>query len=114
VRDAELSLSTDTSEGLAVVRVAGDLDLSTIATFEHELEPSLTAALVVVELTGCTFLDSSALRTLVRAQRRVDEAGGRLVLVAPSQPARRVLDLATLDRFIPVAATVEEAVNSVA
>ena len=114
VRDAELSLSTETSEGLAVVRVAGDFDLSTIDVFDEELEPSVSADLVVIELSGCTFLDSSGLRTLVRAQRRVAEAGGRLVLVAPSQPARRVLDIATLDRFIPVAATLEEAVNSVA
>ncbi len=114
VRDAELRLSTQMSEGLAVVRVVGDFDLSTIEIFEAELEPSLTEGLVVIELSGCTFLDSSALRTLVRAQRRVGEAGGRLVLVAPSQPARRVLDIATLDRFIPVAATLEEAAKSVA
>ena len=107
-------LSTETSEGLAVLHVAGDFDLSTIGEFEEELEPSLTAGLVVIELAGCTFLDSSALRTLVRAQRRVAEAGGRLILVAPSQPARRVLDLATLDRFIPIAATLDEAVTSVA
>ena len=114
VRDAELSLSTETSEGLAVVRVAGDFDLSTIDAFDEELEPSVSTDVVVIELSGCTVLDSSGLRTLVRAQRRVAEAGGRLVLVAPSQPARRVLDIATLDRVIPVAATLEEAVNSVA
>ena len=68
----------------------------------------------MIELAECTFLDSSALRALVRAQRRVAEAGGRLVLVAPSQPARRVLDIATLDRFIPVSATLADAVTSIA
>ena len=114
VRDAELRLSTETSEGLAVVHVTGDFDLSNIEIFEAELEPSLSAGLVVIELAACTFLDSSALRTLVRAQRRVADAGGRLMLVAPSQPAKRVLDIATLDRFIPVAATVADAVTSVA
>jgi anti-anti-sigma factor len=114
VRDTKLSLSTEASEGLAVVHVAGDFDLSTVATFEEELEPSLSAGLVLIELAGCTFLDSSALRTLVGAQRRVAEAGGRLVLVAPSQPVRRVLDIATLDRFIPVVATLAEAGTSVA
>lgn len=109
MHDAHLSLSTETSEGLAVVRVAGDFDLSTVAAFEAELASSVTAGLVAVELSGCTFLDSSGLQTLVRAHRRVAEAGGRLVLVAPSAPARRVLAIATLDRFIPVAATLEEA-----
>ena len=114
VRDAELSLSTEISEGLAVVHVAGDFDLSNVEIFEAELQPLLSADLVVIELAACTFLDSSALQTLVRAQRRVAEAGGRLMLVAPSQPAKRVLDIATLDRFIPVAATLAAAVTSVA
>ena len=114
VRDAKLTLSTETSEGLAVVHVAGDFDLSNVEIFEAALEPSVSAGLVVIELAACTFLDSSALRTLVRAQRRVAEAGGRLVLVAPSQPAKRVLDIAALDRFIPVAANLADAVTSVA
>jgi len=114
VRDAELRLSTETSEGLAIVRVTGDFDLSNVQIFEAELEQTLPADLVVIELAACTFLDSSAMRTLVRAQRRVADAGGRLVLVAPSQPAKRVLDIAALDRFIPVAATLADAVTSVA
>jgi anti-anti-sigma factor len=114
VRDAELRLSTETSEGLAIVHVMGDFDLSNVQIFEDELEQSLSADLVVIELAGCTFLDSSALQTLVRAQRRIADTGGRLVLVAPSQPAKRVLDIATLDRFIPVAATLAAAVTSVA
>ena len=113
-QDAELSLSTEISEGLAVVHVTGDFDLSNVEIFEAELQPLLSADLVVIELAACTFLDSSALQTLVRAQRRVAEAGGRLVLVAPSQPAKRVLDIATLDRVIPVAATLADAVTSVA
>ena len=109
-----LTLSTETSEGVAVIRVGGDFDLSTVPVFEAELDPSVCAGLVVVELANCTFIDSSALRTLVRAQRRLAAAGGRLVLVAPSQPARRVLEVATLDRFIPVSATLAEALTSVA
>jgi anti-anti-sigma factor len=114
VRDAKLRLSTETSEGLAIVHVTGDFDLSNVQIFEAELEQSLSAEVVAIELAACTFLDSSALQSLVRAQRRVAEVGGRLVLVAPSQPAKRVLDIATLDRFIPVAATLAEAVTSVA
>lgn len=112
--DADLILSTDTSAGLAIVHVGGDFDLSTLPAFEAELESSLSAKLLVVDLAGCTFIDSSALRTLVRAQRRVSEAGGTLGLVAPSQPVRRVLEVAALDRVIPVWETVNEAATSVA
>jgi anti-anti-sigma factor len=50
----------------------------------------------------------------VRAKHRVSETGGRLGLVAPSQPVRRVLEVAALDRVVPVWETVDEAVTSVA
>ena len=112
--DTDLILSTDSSDGLTVVHVGGDFDLSTVPAFEAELEPSLSTKLLVVDLAECTFIDSSALRSLVRAQRRVSETGGRLGLVAPSQPVRRVLEVAALDRVVPVWETVDEAVTSVA
>ena len=109
-----LILSTDTSDEVAVIHVAGDLDLSNIPIFAAELGPSLSAPLLVVDFAACTFIDSSALRELVRAHRVVADAGGRLVLVAPSEPVRRVLEVATLDRFITVSETLAEALTSVA
>ena len=39
------------------------------------------------------------------------EAGGAFSLVSPSQPVRRVLEVAALDRVIPVFATLDEALT---
>ena len=97
-----------------MIHVAGELDLSTVAAFDAELEQSLAEERIVVVLSDCTFIDSSALQSLVRAQRVVRDSGGELVLVAPSQPARRVLEVAALDRVIPVFETVAEALTSTA
>jgi anti-anti-sigma factor len=109
-----LTLSTDIEDGVKVVHVTGDLDLSTVPAFDAELEQSVGARHLVIELADCTFIDSSALRALVRAQKRTIEEGGTLAIVAPSQPARRVLEVASLDRFVPVFGTVAEAVTSFA
>lgn len=114
VPESPLMLSTEQAEGVSVIHVTGDLDLSTIGAFDAELEQALEAERLVIELAECTFIDSSALRALVRAQKLVTRAGGELALVAPSQPARRVLEIATLDRFVPVFGTVGEAVTSFA
>jgi anti-anti-sigma factor len=109
-----LVLTAETSAGVSIIKVEGDLDLSTVRAFDAQLERVLGSLHLVVELEGCTFIDSSALRALVRAQKRVAETGGTLALVAPSQPARRVLEIATLDRFVPVFDTVDAAVTSFA
>jgi anti-sigma B factor antagonist len=114
VPESPLMLSTEQAGGVSVIHVTGDLDLSTIDAFDAELEQLLESERLVIELAQCTFIDSSALRALVRAQKLVTRAGGELALVAPSQPARRVLEIATLDRFVPVFGTVGEAVTSFA
>ena len=108
----DLTLTTDTEDGTSIIHVVGELDLSSVAAFDAELEGSLPAGRVVVVLSECTFIDSSALRSLVRAQHAVRERGGELALVAPSQPARRVLEVSALDRVMPVFETVADAVAS--
>lgn len=110
----DLILTTVGSDGAAVINVTGELDLSTVVAFDAELEQALPVGHVVVDLAACTFIDSSALQSLVRAQRAILEGGGGLALVAPSQPARRVLEVAAIDRFVPVFDTVAEAVSSFA
>lgn len=112
MRGGLLTLRTDVEDGASIVHVTGELDLATVAAFDTELESS-PADRVVIVLAECTFIDSSALRSLVRAHRSAGENGGALALVAPTQPARRVLEVATLDRVIPVFDTVPEAVASV-
>ncbi len=110
--ERDLTLTTDTAEGASIIHVVGELDLSTTAVFEAQLEQSLPSGRVVVVLAECTFVDSSALRSLVRAERAAREGGGGLAIVAPSQPARRVLEVSALDRVMPVFETVAEAVAS--
>ena len=63
----------------------------------------------MVDLSGLTFMDSSAQRVLLRAARRLEEAGPSLRLVNPVGEVRRLLELTGADQLIPVFATVDEA-----
>ena len=111
----DLTLTTETRAGSTVLHVAGELDLSTVATFDAELARALSLGGVVVVLSECTFIDSSALQSLVRAYRALPRAeGASLALVAPSQPARRVLEIAALDRLVPIFDTLDDALPSTA
>lgn len=111
----DLTLTTERRAERSVLHVAGELDLSTVATFDAELERALAVGGVVVVLSECTFIDSSALQSLVRAYRAVPDAvNASLALVAPSQPARRVLEIAALDRVVPIFDTLDDALASTA
>ena len=91
-----------------VVTAAGELDAY--------VAPELTAALdrpgtdrLVADLTAVSFLDSTALGLLVRTVRDRGHVGGETRVVLPLGTARRIFELTTLDRALPVSASVTDA-----
>jgi anti-anti-sigma regulatory factor len=56
-------------------------------------------------------MDCSVLGALVCARQRALRAGGDLMLAAPEQPVLRLLSLAGLIDWLPVFASLDQAVN---
>jgi stage II sporulation protein AA (anti-sigma F factor antagonist) len=75
---------------VTLVEVVGELDTATVAQLAAELDPGTRH--VGVDLGGLTFVDSSGIEVLVRAQK---QAPGSLHLVGVqrSRAVTRVLDL---------------------
>lgn len=109
--DVEVHVERSPGDGATVVRVEGELDLATSPELETALDEADLAGRVVVDLSGCTFLDSSALRVLVHGARAADVAGGSIALVTTHPGILRVLDIATTDTMLPVHDTVESAAS---
>lgn len=88
---------TDDDSG-PVLAVRGEIDVAVAKRLSKELESLADAAntngnRAVVDLAGVGFIDSSGVRELLKAQRRLQSAGSELVLRAPSAPCRRVLEV---------------------
>ena len=96
-------------DGVVVVRVEGELDMATSDRFEEALGAAPPPGQLVIDLTECTFLDSSAVRLLVGAARAADESGGRVSLVARDPGILRVLEIAAVDTMLPVHDSVDSA-----
>jgi anti-sigma B factor antagonist len=94
-----------------VISVAGELDLYTLPEFERALRGADGARSVVVELSQCTFIDSTALGILVLANRRLGHAGARLSVVAPSAEIRQPFELTGLDRKFAFHRSLASALN---
>jgi len=106
--DVEVALEP-LPEGGVVVRVEGELDLATSRKLEEALETAGTDDRVIIDLTGCTFLDSSALRVLIASARARDNAEGSIELVTRDPGILRVLEIAALDTMLPVHESLESA-----
>jgi anti-anti-sigma factor len=96
-------------QGGTVVRVDGELDMATTPEFEEVVEDVDAGSRVVIDLSKCTFLDSSAVRILVTVAREAEETGGTVAIVAHDPGILRVLEIAAVDRMLPVHATLESA-----
>jgi anti-sigma B factor antagonist len=103
--------------GIRLLKVDGELDLSTSTQLEGPLEEAVSSdeAAVLVDLTDCTFIDSTGIAMIVRAWQRVDAAAGNggkggLVLCCQNEQVRRVLEVTGLENSLRVFATRDEAV----
>lgn len=94
----EFQATSERLEGGAVlVSVRGELDLYTVPQLERALRDADGAGPVVIELSECTFIDSTALGVLVEASRRSD-GKAPLSIVASSPQIQRPFELTGLDR----------------
>lgn len=105
---------TGLDEGIQMVSVKGELDLSTAPELERPLDGVLAAGggPVLIDLAGCEFIDSTGIALLVRAWQRLESEGdGRnLAICSGNDQVRRVLEITGLEVSIPVHRTREQAV----
>jgi anti-anti-sigma factor len=88
----------------AIVTVRGDLDLQVAERVVAEIEQveEGAPAVLVIDLSGLSFLDSSGMGVIAAAQARAVEAGRRIVLVRPPYSVRRAFELSGFDDVIEV------------
>lgn len=102
--------------GVRLLEINGELDLSTAPQLERQLDQAIASpkAAVLIDLTDCTFIDSTGIALVVRAWQRVDAAAGNggegaLVLCCQNEQVRRVLEVTGLEHSLRVFQTRDEA-----
>ncbi len=96
-------------QGATIVSLDGDVDLeSSPAAREVLMKCVSDAKKVLVDLSGVSYIDSSGVATLVEALQSARKKGTEFALAAVSEPTRRVLELARLDKVFTLHKTVED------
>lgn len=90
-----LSISSSIEGGIASLALRGELDLAGAPLLERsllELERQ-SPSILVVDLGGLRFIDSTGLRLLLAANTRAQKRGGELVLRPGDANVQRVFDV---------------------
>jgi len=95
----KLEIVVSHANGARVVRLKGEFDLAGVPVFERELDrdPGPHEKTLVLDMRELTFLDSSGLRAVLMADRKVRTNGRRCVVVRGTDRVNRVLELTGVD-----------------
>src|SRR6185312_7727519 len=100
-----LSFGYRLDRGIAVVKVSGELDLSTCGTLRDSLVRVVTdedRLGLVVNMSGVTFIDSTGIGVLVGIWHRVRGGNSRMAMAELSRPVAQLLNTAGLTKILPV------------
>lgn len=95
-----------------MVSVHGELDQGTAPELRGALGSVLGESTdsVLVDLSGCEFIDSTGLSLLVEAKRKLDEEQRAFGVCCPDADVRRLLELTGIDEAVGLFDTRDEAV----
>jgi anti-sigma B factor antagonist len=101
----------DAAKGTIVLKVTGELDLAVAGELQTTLDKTAPEDVVLLDLSGCEFIDSTGLAVVLHAKKRQDKSGGRLALFSASDQVERVLEISGLIRDGLVFADREQALS---
>ena len=105
-------LSVESRNGIAIVQLAGELDLYNAPDVRTALQEATADGpeRVVVDLSEVEFIDSTALGVLIETRTKLKNRDGFL-LAAPGLETRRALEVSGLDKLFTVHDTVPDALG---
>lgn len=100
--------------GIVIVRISGEIDLSSVPRLSELIQQRLTAALlrgVVLDLSGVSFCDSSGLELLLEVKHRAGRRGITLHVIVGNSAVRQLLDLTGLSSWFVCHDSATEAIS---
>jgi anti-sigma B factor antagonist len=97
----------------AIIALKGEIDLES-SPLARELLLSNVAGKknILVDLSAVSYIDSSGVASLVEALQASRKNGTEFALAAASEAARRVLELARLDKVFTMYNTIDDGLNA--
>ena len=100
-----MELISKNKERAYTVELRGELDHHSARDAMQQMELAFDSVMpkqLVLDFGGVTFMDSSGIALVVRAQRRMAKLGGSTTLCRVPPQAKKVFDAAGITRMVPI------------
>jgi len=110
----EIALKEAAVEGCPTVSASGELNISTAPELREALMKYLKRRepLVLLNLSGLEFMDTSGLATIIEAHLQAERYGGKLALVGLQERIAEMLEVTHVTALFHIFATEDEAVKA--
>lgn len=98
--------------GELLIHMAGEIDHHSAEKLKERIDGAAkdpSTAKVYMDFSRVTFMDSSGVGVILGRYRKLSERGIPLAIYGPSPRMQRILDLASLQRIIPICGDLESA-----
>jgi anti-anti-sigma factor len=96
VQELEIDIAAD-----GTIVVLGDVDASSASRFADAVHA--TASAVIIDVRGCSFMDSTGISVLVEAKTLAEARSAPFELVEPSVVVSRLLEVCGMSSFLGLA-----------
>lgn len=107
----DVALESEEFRSHTVVRASGYLDVSTSPRLREKLHEVIATSprVVLLDLGGIEFLDSSALGVILNGWKQMQADGATLAVVSPQARITKIFEITALNLSINMYASLDEA-----
>ena len=112
--ETQAFIATEQVDGrVPVVSVIGEVDMATAPAFEQSLLDAADSGTdqVIVDLSGCTYFDSTGLKVLLATRRHLDPMNRRLSVVMSNPNMLEIFRITGFDRRFEIHPSLKSALN---
>lgn len=109
-----MHINAEPLENHAILHLRGEFDTYYCPALQKEIDELIRAGMsnVVLNLRLVKFINSTALGAIIKANKALTKAGGKLVIARPSSFCKDIIEKVGLDRVVTVYGSDEEAGQS--
>lgn len=109
-----MEIIEDVQNGINIFKLDGRLDSNTSQGFEKKVFQAISdgAKNMIVDFKDLDYISSAGLRVILKATKALKREDGQIMLCAMQDYVKEVFEIAGFDSFLPIVASMDEALNA--
>ena len=109
-----MEIIEEKQDAISILKLNGRLDSNTSQGFEKKIFDAISdgSKNMIVDFKDLDYISSAGLRVILKATKALNREEGKIMLCSMQDYVKEVFEIAGFDSFLPIVATMDEALQS--